>query len=132
MNACKNQIICCGKCFKEFVFFFSFVQNFRLNKDAFVYVLNSIQRELKVARRSTSIPNMIKLGAALKLLGQGGYQHQIGQDHFLGLSQQSMSRCLIEVCTAIEKILCEKHISFDMSAEKEQNAKRATHVAFLA
>lgn len=78
---------------------------------------------MKVANRSTAIPTIIKLAAALKLLGQGGYQHQIGQDHLLGLSQQSMSRCLIEVCVVIERILCTKHIKFDLSVEEEQETK---------
>ncbi|XP_065368827.1 putative nuclease HARBI1 [Calliphora vicina] len=102
----------------------SFIQNFRLNKDAFMYVLNAIEHDLIVPKRSTAIPTPIKVAAALKLLGQGGYQHQIGQDHLLGLSQQSMSRCLQEVCKVIERILCPKHIKFEVTAEEENEIKR--------
>ncbi|XP_017479879.1 PREDICTED: uncharacterized protein LOC108369299 [Rhagoletis zephyria] len=70
-----------------------FTQNFRLNKQAFRYVLNAITPELSTPRKSTAIPPIIKLAAALKLLGQGGYQHQIGQDQHVGLSQQSIRIC---------------------------------------
>lgn len=106
------------------IFFFSFVQNFRLSKDAFKYVLDSIAPELSTPQKSTAIPPIIKLAAALKILGQGGYQHQIGQDQHVGLSQQSMSRCFLEVSQAIEKKLCPKHIVFEMSERDKLDAKR--------
>lgn len=67
---------------------------------------------------------MCKLSAALKFLAQGGYQHQIGQDQHIALAQQTMSRCLHEVCKAIEKTLCPKHIVFRMSEEEKRDAKR--------
>lgn len=38
------------------LFSFSFVQNFRLNKNAFLYVLNAIQEELSTPIRSTAVP----------------------------------------------------------------------------
>ena len=104
--------------------FFSFIQNFRLSKDAFKYVLDSITPELSISRKSTSIPPIIKLTATLKILGQGGYQHQIGQDNNFGLSQQSMSRCFLEVCKAMEKTFCPKHITFEMSEDEKTNANR--------
>lgn len=66
----------------------------------------------------------MRLAATLKFLAQGGYQHQIGQDLHLGISQQSMSSCLTEVCEAIEKTLCPKHIVFETREEKLREAKR--------
>lgn len=60
-------------------------------------------------------------------MAQGGYQHQIGQDRHLGISQQSMSECLSEVCNAIEKILCPKHIVLESSEEKRKEARRYFH-----
>ncbi|XP_075151458.1 uncharacterized protein LOC142225560 [Haematobia irritans] len=63
-----------------------FVRNFRLN-----YVLESIRSQLLTTQRSTGVTPEIKLGVTLKFLGQGGYQqHQIGQDHFAGLAQQTV------------------------------------------
>lgn len=67
---------------------------------------------------------MLKLAATLKFLAQGGYQHQIGQDRLLGFSQASISLCLSEVCDAIEKVLCPKHIVFEMAEDKKREAKR--------
>jgi len=87
-------------------------------------VLDNIVPELSAAQKSTAVPPIIKLAAALKILGQGAYQHQIGQDQHVGLSQQSMSRYFLEVCKAIEKTLCSKHIDFEMSASEKTDAKR--------
>ncbi|TMW43847.1 hypothetical protein DOY81_011073 [Sarcophaga bullata] len=95
------------------------------NRCVFV-VLNVIQHNLIVPKRSTAIPTAIKVAAALKLLGKGGYQHQIGQDHLLGSSQQSMSRSLKEVCMVIERILCPKHIKFDVTAAEENEIKKGS------
>ncbi|XP_067646055.1 putative nuclease HARBI1 [Eurosta solidaginis] len=102
----------------------SFVQNFRLNKEAFLYVLNSIKSELKTPRRATAVPEIIKVSTTLKFLGQGAYQHLIGQDRHAGLAQQTVSSCILEVCSAIETILCPKHITFSMSNREKQDANR--------
>jgi len=64
------------------------------------------------------------LAAALKFLGQGGYQHQIGQDRNTGLAQPTVSVCLKEVCSAVEKILCPKHISFNLSVDEKKQIKQ--------
>lgn len=100
------------------------MKNFRLNKHSFMYVFNSIKEHLKPAQRSTAVEPLLKLAATLKFLAQGGYQHQIGQDRLLGLSQSSISFCLSEVCEVIEKHLCPKHITFEMTEEKKMEAKR--------
>lgn len=89
-----------------------------------MYVFNCIKHDLKAPQRSTGIPPLIKLAVTLKVLAQGGYQHQIGQDRFLGISQPSVSSCLAEVCESIEKILCAKHIVFEMTTEEKMEAKR--------
>ncbi|XP_053968830.1 putative nuclease HARBI1 [Anastrepha ludens] len=89
----------------------SFVQNFRLSKE-----------EMKSPTRATPIPYIIKVATTLKFLAQGAYQPLIGQDHRAGLAQQTVSSCLWEVCSAIEKVLCPKHIVFSMSSEKKQDA----------
>ncbi|XP_049316731.1 putative nuclease HARBI1 [Bactrocera dorsalis] len=101
------------------------MQNFRLSKESFKYVLDSVSSELKFPRRTTGIPEIVKLAGTLKFLTQRGYQQQIGQDHHTGLAQQTVSRCLFEVCKAIEKVLCPKHITFAMSSEEKNEAKRA-------
>lgn len=89
-----------------------------------MYVFTSIEAELNVVQRSTAIAPLLKLAATLKILAQGGYQHQIGQDRHLGISQQSMSSCFSEVLHAIEKVLCPKHIVLESSEEKQREARR--------
>jgi len=104
--------------------YFSFIKNFRLSKDAFSYVLNEIRGDLKTSRRSFSISPETKLATALKFLGQGGYQHQIGQDRNTGLAQPTVSVCLKEVCAAIEKVLCPRHISFNLTEAEKKTIKQ--------
>ncbi|XP_050337930.1 putative nuclease HARBI1 isoform X2 [Bactrocera neohumeralis] len=106
----------------------SFMQNFRLNKHAFLYVLDNIRPQLKVAQRTTSIPEIVKLSTTLKFLAQGGYQHSVGQDRHSGLAQQSVSRCILEVCDAIEKTLCPKHIVFPLTIEEKIEANRTFYL----
>lgn len=88
-------------------------------------MLESISSELPTTMRSTGVTPTIKLGATLKFLGQGGYQHQIGQDRFAGLAQQTVSNCIKEVCNAIENVLCSKHINFVMSEDEKRAAKNS-------
>lgn len=107
---------------------FSFIQNFRLNKNAFIYVLNNIKAELKSPQRSTAIPEIVKVSTTLKFLAQGGYKHLIGQDRHAGLAQQSVSRCILEVCSAIEKVLCPKHIVFPLTDEEKVDASRSFYM----
>ena len=73
-------------------------------KDTFTYVLTNIEGALKNTQRSTAITPTSKLADTLKFLAQCGYQHQIGQDRHLAISQQSMSNCQFEVLNVIENI----------------------------
>lgn len=88
-----------------------------------MYVFSSIKYHLNPSQRSTAIPPLLKFAATLKLLAQGGYQHQIGQDRHLGISQQSVSSSFGEVCKVIEEILCPKLIVFQMTQEEKREAK---------
>lgn len=106
------------------MFTYSFVQNYRLSKDAFTFILNSISTELNISRRQTSVPNIIKLSATLKFLATGGYQNQIGGDRFAGLAQQTMSKIMSEVLSVIEKVVCPKFINFNMTEEEKRKSKR--------
>ncbi|XP_036320805.1 putative nuclease HARBI1 isoform X2 [Rhagoletis pomonella] len=94
-------------------------------KEAFMYVLHSIRSELKVFQRSTAVTEIVKLSTTLKFLAQGGYQHSIGQDRHAGLAQQTVSTCILEVCNAIGKVLCSKHIVFHMNNQEKVDANRS-------
>jgi len=104
------------------IFLFSFIKNFRLSKEAISYVLNEISGDIS-PRRSHGFTAVTKLAATLKVLGQGGYQHQIGQDCNTGLAQSTVSSTLSEVCQAIQKILCPKHITFVMTEAEKRRIK---------
>lgn len=94
-----------------FVKCFSFSKNFRLSKEAFYYVFYCIKDVLPQSKRSTAVTAEINLATALKFLGQGGYQHQIGQYRFAGMAQQTVSNCITDICDAIEQVLCPRYIN---------------------
>lgn len=109
---------------------FSFVKNFRLSKESFMYVLNEIKDEIKPQQRSPAIPNVIKLAATLRFLAEGGYQHGIGQDVNIALAQQTMSKVITEVCTAIENKLCPKWINFNLTEVEKRKSKQYFYTKF--
>ena len=51
-----------------------------------MYVFNSIKIHMNAPQRSTAVPTLLKLAATMKILAQGGYQHQIGQGRPFSLS----------------------------------------------
>ncbi|XP_055918421.1 putative nuclease HARBI1 [Eupeodes corollae] len=95
---------------------------FRLNKEAFVFVLNKLEGQFKNASTS-SIPAVLKLACALRFFASGSYQSSVGNDFDLGLSQSSVSIVLKEVVCAIEDKLCPTWISLNMSSDEKQNAR---------
>lgn len=56
----------------QWVNIFSFVRNFRLNKEAFNYVLDNIRSKLPTSLRSTSVTPIVKLELNLSFLGKVG------------------------------------------------------------
>lgn len=103
---------------------FSFVKNYRLSKEGFLYLLNQISSDMDNRRRQNAVPKMIKLSATLKFLATGGYQNQIGGDKNAGLAQQTMSKILTEVLACIERVMCPLLITFEMQDEEKNNSKR--------
>lgn len=87
----------------------SFKQRFRLSKEAFSYVLSNIEFK---GCRSTSTPPVLQLAATLTLLASGSFQHNVGNDFLLGLSQSSMCRIMNHVVNEMELKLCPKEIQF--------------------
>ncbi|XP_049301923.1 putative nuclease HARBI1 [Bactrocera dorsalis] len=99
-----------------------FVANFRLNKDAFMYVLDKIKDKFH-CRMSSSITPMLKLCAALRFFAHGSYQQAIGNEFQLGLAQPTVSLILKEIIPILENEICRTHISVDMSEEEKQQAR---------
>ena len=69
---------------------------------------------------------------ALKFLAQNEYQQLIGQRRCLGLSQQSVSRCLTEVCEDKVFILAIHPLSVNQpSPVPEMLSLFLLHLAFI-
>lgn len=100
-----------------------FIKTFRLNKDAFMYVLEEINDVIDSPVRSTGIPNILKLAGTLRFLAEGGYQKGTGRDRHIGFAQPTMSIALKDVLIALENTLCHKWIKLGMSEEEKEESK---------
>lgn len=60
----------------------------------------------------------------MRILAEGSYQTSAGQDLYIGMAQQTVSRDFNDVLNAIEKILCPKWITLTMTDEEKNNSKR--------
>lgn len=89
-------------------FIFRFKKRFRLTKEAFKYVLGQLKFE---GHLSTTVPPKIQLPATLSLLATGGFQHLVGNDFLIGVSQSSISKITKRVVDEME--LCSQFIKFD-------------------
>lgn len=89
--------------------FYRFVKRFRLSKEAYNYVLEEIEFNGVI---STSVQPKIQLAAALSLLASGGFQHNVGNDFIIGVSQSAISRILQKFIVEVETKLCQKFIKF--------------------
>lgn len=125
-----------------------FLKYFRLNKLATQFVINSVIPYLEEAKRSTAIPNYLKVLCTLYFLGHGSYQLNVGGGAFIGMSQPSVSRCISLTCTIINRVLLNNCIKFprdQISIEHNKNmfletygfpdtlgAIDCTHIAIIA
>ncbi|XP_055849667.1 putative nuclease HARBI1 [Episyrphus balteatus] len=102
-----------------------FIQRFRLNKEAFRYVLEKLKLPYKTAN---AVPPILQLACTLSLLGSGGYHKKIGSDYLFPLAQSTMSKASSITLEKMEDILCFEHIKFDIennfTACKEFFAKK--------
>ncbi|XP_055903578.1 putative nuclease HARBI1 [Eupeodes corollae] len=102
---------------------------YRLNKDAFKYVLEEIDPHLP-SFNSTYIPNVLKLAATLRFLAEGGYQRETGQDFLVGMAQPTLSVTISNILTIMEKVLCPKFISFSSTEEEKTASKQHFYEKF--
>ncbi|XP_017466218.1 PREDICTED: putative nuclease HARBI1 isoform X1 [Rhagoletis zephyria] len=100
-----------------------FQRNFRLSKEAVIYILNEVENKLRVRKNKSSIPNIIKVCATLRFLAQGSYQQSVGNEALLGLAQPTVSIVLKETLSALQTTLCSKWISSKYTEEEKRRAK---------
>ncbi|XP_065368832.1 putative nuclease HARBI1 [Calliphora vicina] len=62
---------------------------------------------------STTVPPKIQLAATLSLLASGGFQHSVGNDFLIGISQSSICKITKRVVDEMERKLCPKFIKFN-------------------
>ncbi|XP_036346014.1 putative nuclease HARBI1 [Rhagoletis pomonella] len=100
-----------------------FISYFRLNKEAFVFLLNEMDEHFQKRVRGTAVPPILKLCATLRFLADGSYQKCSGNDFNVGLAQPTISVVIKEVLNIIEQHICGKWITTQMT-EEEQNASK--------
>lgn len=95
-----------------------FQQNFRLNKDSFLMVLNSISIN---TIRSSAVPPILQLATTLNILASGGYQSNIGNNRFLSMAQTTVSKVFKNTLQVLENEFCGRWIKLN---EEEFDACR--------
>lgn len=59
----------------------------------------------------------------MRFLAQGSYQQSVGQDHFIAMSESSVSMAISEILPVLESVLCPKHIKFEMTSAEKSKSK---------
>lgn len=100
-----------------------FKELFRLTKDVAQYVLNEIAPNMVQSANPVAIPNILKFFGVLRFYATGAYQRVIGRGFDISISQQSMSRAVNEVTTAIINTFAEQWICFPTTQERKNSIK---------
>ncbi|XP_065089353.1 putative nuclease HARBI1 [Ochlerotatus camptorhynchus] len=99
-----------------------FMKNFRLNKEAFEYVLHEIEEELPPSKHG-GLSARDKLIACLRFFAEGSYQHGAGKDYDIAIAQPTFSKVLGQMLVILERKICPKWITLVMSDEEMREAK---------
>lgn len=91
---------------------FKFIKRFRLNKEAFKYVLSKVKTNLQL---SIAVPPVVQLASTLSLLASGGYQHSVGSDYLIGMAQSTVSKITSKLLNELEDKLCADSIKFTLA-----------------
>ncbi|XP_053667909.1 putative nuclease HARBI1 [Anopheles marshallii] len=104
----------------------SFVQNFRVTHDIFNEVLREIEDDL-APMTSYGITAEQKLAAALRFFATGHFQQGIGKDFHIPMAQSTFSTMLTKVLDSMERKLCPKYITMNMSDTDTEAANNYFH-----
>ncbi|XP_035222356.1 putative nuclease HARBI1 isoform X2 [Stegodyphus dumicola] len=90
-----------------------FVNLFRLPKHLVRFLCEQLQEELKpVSETRTALSVEIKVLCALRFFATGSHQKDVAGDLTLACSQASVSRAIMTVSAAINKILFDRYVYF--------------------
>lgn len=104
--------------------YFRFAKYFRVNKDIFVYLLNTVSPHILQQQRSTFTPPILKLAAFLNFLGTGSYQNGVGSSWVCALSQPIVSKIISELLNVFEQHVCGNQIRIINTVEEERIEKQ--------
>ncbi|XP_037957662.1 putative nuclease HARBI1 [Teleopsis dalmanni] len=103
---------------------FLFQKYYRVNKPAFIYLLE----ELQPAKKQFAVAPIVKLSACLRFFAEGAYQTGVGKDHDVALTQPTFSKVLSEVLNIFETHLCPKWIRVPKTSEEKRKIAAAFYV----
>jgi hypothetical protein len=67
---------------------------YRLSREAARDTIDEINPFMAIQRRTTAMPNLLKILAAFHFYTHRSYQKSVGKDYHFGMSQVSVSRCI--------------------------------------
>ncbi|CAG4935774.1 unnamed protein product [Parnassius apollo] len=102
-----------------------FVGNYRLSRELFEELCQDIVPLLPPKGRRHGIEPTLKILTALNFYARGSYQGSVGQNMDGPMAQQTVSRCLQEVTTALNAPhILRKHIRFPQNRNERNLIKR--------
>ncbi|XP_031344728.1 putative nuclease HARBI1 [Photinus pyralis] len=107
-----------------------FRQQFRLNKDAAMYLLRVLAPHLVEGVYTSKIPKMVRVLSVIHFYGVGSYQRGLANNFFTCISQSSLSRSITEVTDAILRHLTRRWIKFPRNDVERNVNKERFHAVF--
>ncbi|XP_036320303.1 uncharacterized protein LOC118734703 [Rhagoletis pomonella] len=101
-----------------------FTEIFRLPKEICRNVFNEIRPFMLQRTSSCGLSKVLRFLVALRFFAQGSYQRSVGQDFLLNVSQSSVSRCIREIASIMDKYLLTRYIKFPSTVEEKQAEKK--------
>lgn len=99
-----------------------FRKRYRLSKDLVQNLIQEITPHMQVGQRNRKISILCRVMASLRFFAQGSYQRSVGNEIDVSMAQQTFSKVLSEVCTAIEAI-AHRWIKFPITANEKNTVK---------
>lgn len=107
-----------------------FRQQFRLNKEAAMYLVRVLEPYLEEGAYISKIPKMFRVLAVLHFYGVGSYQRGLANNFLTCISQSSLSRSITEVTNAIIRHLTRRWIKYPRTDDERNVKKTRFHTVF--
>lgn len=87
-------------------------------------MLGILDEEFGGPTKSSSITSLSRLVAFLRFFAEGGYQHGVGKDYDVGMTQPTVSKTISLLLNVFERKLCSIWINFIMDESEVVEAKQ--------